>query len=84
MVCVLPPPLSVAATFPPKLPADDELKLTVIVQDFPGATLVQLFVSEKGGFGLALMLLMVRIAVPVLVNVIVCDGAEQLVFRKGI
>jgi hypothetical protein len=83
--CGLPPPLSVTATSPLKLSDDDELKLTVIVQDAPAPTLVpQLFVWEKFVEPVILMLVMPRTVVPVLVSVVVCGGAEQLVPKIGI
>lgn len=63
--------LSVIVTVPLKVPAVGGVKVTEIVQFFPAATLVpQVLVSPK--FVLAAMLVMVRVALPVLVSVTVC------------
>jgi hypothetical protein len=75
----------VTATSPLRLPVDDELKLTVRVQDAPAPTLVpQLFVWGKFVEPVTLMLVMLREVVPLFVSVVVCEGAEQLVPCLGI
>ena len=77
--CGLPPPLSLIETAPLKLPLVDELKVTEIVQDFPAPTLEsQLFVSEKGGLGAAVILVMFSVVLPTFVRVTVWGGGGQV------
>jgi len=71
--CGLLAALSVIVTVPEKFPAVGGVKVTLMVQFFPGSTLdPQLLVSPK--LVLAAMLLMVSVALPVLVSVTGCEA----------
>src|ERR1700722_628435 len=72
--CGLPPPLSLTASAPLKVPRDDELKVTVMVHDpFAITLLPQVFVWEKVVEPVMLMPRL-RLAVRVFVNVTACEG----------
>src|SRR5207245_7501265 len=73
--CGLPVALSVIVTAPTRLPAAVGVKVTLIVQLAPPATLdPHVFVSEKSPafVPVILMLVIVRLLPPVLLNVTVC------------
>jgi hypothetical protein len=78
-VCGLAPPLSLMETVPVKVPLLEELKVTVIMHDFPDPTLEsQLFVWEKALEPVIVILAMFRVVLPTFVRVIVCGGGGQV------
>lgn len=64
--------MSLTETSPLKSPIPNGLRVTVMVQDPPAATLVpQVFVWEKAVEPVIVMLLMLRVVLPVLLSVVV-------------
>jgi hypothetical protein len=77
--CGLPPPLSFTDTAPLKVPRDDDLKVTVMMQDPPAFTVdPQVLVWEKVLEPVIAMLLMMSVVLAVLVSVVFWGGGGQL------